>query len=184
MLLGGDELGRTQGGNNNAWCQDNEISWFDWELDDAGGEQLLEFTRRLIALRRRHPVFRRTDFLDGGPAQSGLPDVWWFRPDGRQMAQRDWQNPEMRELGVFLNGEEMGSTTTARGAGRRRLVPVLFNATPEDVVFRLPPRRFGLEWELVLSTADPGSGGRPAPGALGPRGAGALTLRSLRTQLR
>ena len=94
MLLGGDEIGRTQGGNNNAWCQDNEISWFDWELDGASGE-LLEFTRRLIALRREHPVFRRDAFLEG-QRRSGLPDVWWFRPDGRRMTQRDWRNARRR----------------------------------------------------------------------------------------
>ncbi len=154
MILGGDERGRTQGGNNNAWCQDNPTSWLDWELDSRR-EQLLEFTRRLVALRRRHPVFRRTDFLDGGPAQSTLPDAWWFRPDGRPIAQRDWQNPEMRELGVFLNGEELGSTTTGGEPVVDDSFAVLLNATPEDVVFRLPPRRFGLEWELVLSTAAP-----------------------------
>ena len=91
MLLGGDEIGRTQRGNNNAWCQDNELSWFDWELD-ASRERLLAFTRRLVELRRRHPVFRRTRFLDGRSAGSALPDAWWFRPDGRQMAQRDWES--------------------------------------------------------------------------------------------
>src|SRR5207237_9347848 len=83
MLLAGDALGRTQGGNNNAWCQDNEISWFDWERAD---EDLLEYTHRLIRLRREHPVFRRQHFLSGRAVSgSGLPDVWWFRPDGRRM---------------------------------------------------------------------------------------------------
>jgi isoamylase len=163
MLLGGDERSRTQGGNNNAWCQDNEISWYDWGLDDAR-ETLLGFTRRLLELRRNHPVFRRTDFLDGGPAEAALPDAWWFRPDGRQMAQRDWQNPEFRELGVFLNGDETG-ILDPRG---ERVVDdsfaVLLNATPEAVAFRLPPRRFGLEWELELSSADPGAGPERFPG--------------------
>ena len=108
MLLGGDELGRTQGGNNNAWCQDNEISWFDWA--EADGE-LLEFARRVIALRREHPVFRRTSFLTGKAGESGLPDAWWFRPDGRRMTQRDWTSPETRTLGVFLNGREIRERT-------------------------------------------------------------------------
>src|SRR5213075_2203997 len=88
MLLGGDEFGRTQGGNNNAFCQDNEISWFDWKSVDG---ELLEFSRSLIAFRAAHPTFRRRSFLTGGaPRGSGLPDVWWFRPDGRKMTQRDW----------------------------------------------------------------------------------------------
>ncbi len=187
MLLGGDERGRTQGGNNNAWCQDNETSWFDWELDDAQAE-LLEFTRRLLELRRSHPVFRRTEFLDGGPAESALPDAWWFRPDGRQMAQRDWQNPDMRELGVFLNGEETGIVDARGEPVDDDSFVVLLNATPEAVVFRLPPRRFGLEWELELSTADPEAEASAYPGRVGRRGAGALAhapqTRSLGTRPR
>src|SRR5207237_9614976 len=111
MLLGGDELGRTQHGNNNAWCQDNELSWFDWEHADG---ELLEFARRLIRLRRAHPVFRRTDFLAGQEMGSGLPDVWWFRPDGRKMTRRDWDDGDAHRLGVFLNGQEIPT----RGAHR------------------------------------------------------------------
>src|ERR671931_392824 len=81
MLLGGDELGRTQAGNNNAWCQDNELSWYDWDLDDEA------------RLRRANPVFRRPNFLTGGEVMgSGLPDVWWFRADGRRMTRRDWES--------------------------------------------------------------------------------------------
>jgi glycogen operon protein len=163
MLLGGDERGRTQGGNNNAWCQDNEISWYDWELDDDRAS-LLDFTRRLLGLRRDHPVFRRTDFLDGGPAAATLPDAWWFRPDGRQMAQRDWQNPDFRELGVFLNGDETGIVDSHGEHVVDDSFVVLLNATPEDIVFRLPPRRFGIEWELALSTADPDAGAERYPG--------------------
>ena len=80
MLLGGDELGRTQGGNNNGWCQDSEISWYDWDLGPAQ-EELLAFTRRLIELRQEHPVFHRSSFLAGEEVEgSGLPDAWWFRP--------------------------------------------------------------------------------------------------------
>jgi len=91
MLLGGDEIGRTQGGNNNAWCQDNEISWFDWDSCD---EDLLTFVRQLIELRRKHHVFRRTKFFEGKGEQ--LPDVWWMRPDGRKMTQRDWGRGDAR----------------------------------------------------------------------------------------
>ncbi|MGH3131013.1 MAG: glycogen debranching protein GlgX, partial [Gaiellaceae bacterium] len=155
MLLGGDELGRTQHGNNNAWCQDNELSWFDWELD-AEQERLLEFTQRLIRFREAHPVFRRTWFFEGRDATgSGVPDVWWFRPDGRRMTQRDWKRTDAHQLGVFLNGKEV-KRLTQRG---RRLEDdsflLLFNAHYEPVVFTLPPRRFGRRWRLELSTADP-----------------------------
>jgi glycogen operon protein len=163
MLLGGDERGRTQGGNNNAWCQDNETSWYDWDLDDAGAS-LVDFTRRLIALRRAHPVFRRTEFLDGGPAEATLPDAWWFRPDGRQMAQRDWQSPDTRELGVFLNGELTGIVSPHGEPVADDSFALLLNATPEPLAFRLPPRRFGLEWALELSTAEPEAGAEPLLG--------------------
>jgi glycogen operon protein len=155
MLLGGDELGRSQGGNNNAWCQDNEISWFAWELDDERRE-LLEFARRLIFMRRHHPVFRRRYFLQGRSfSGSGVPDVWWFRPDGRRMARRDWENAELRTLGVFLNGDELHETT-ARGEpiGDESFL-LLLNAYHEPVTFELPTRRFGARWKLEVSTADP-----------------------------
>ena len=152
MLLGGDELGRTQGGNNNAWCQDNEISWFDWDSVDG---ELRAFAGRLLALRAAEPVFRRTSFLDGGPADATLPDAWWFRADGRQMAQRDWQSTETRALGIFLNGEHTGLATDDGEPVTGASFCAIVNATPDPVVFRLPPRRFALEWTLELSTADP-----------------------------
>jgi isoamylase len=153
MMLGGDEVGRTQNGNNNAWCQDNEISWFDW---DRGDWELRAFTARLLALRAAEPVFRRTRFLDGGPAEATLPDAWWFRPDGRQMAQRDWQSDGTRVLGVFLNGDH---AETPGGS-----FVAIVNATPDPLEFRLPPRRFALEWTLELSTADPDAHGIPYRG--------------------
>ncbi len=154
MLLGGDELGRTQRGNNNAFCQDNEISWFDWELDE-GRRALLEFTRSLIAFRATHPTFRRRAFLTGGtPRGSGLPDVWWFRSDGRKMTQRDWGRGEAKTIGVFLNGEEI-PTHSPRGEDvRDDSFMLLFNGHHEPITFSLPTRRFGLRWTVVLSTAD------------------------------
>jgi isoamylase len=152
MLLGGDELSRTQHGNNNAWCQDNEISWFDWNVDDSQW-RLLEFTRRLIALRKEHPVFRRTRFFAGGGED--LPDVWWMRPDGRKMTQRDWRNPGARTIGVFLNGDEVGMETPRGEPVRDVSFLLLFNAHHEPITFRLPTRRFGARWKLELSTAEP-----------------------------
>jgi glycogen operon protein len=160
MLLGGDELGRTQRGNNNAWCQDSELSWYDWTSDPAADE-LHAFTRRLIRLRREHPVLRRDRFLVGRELMgSGLPDVWWFRVDGRRMTRRDWQSGEP-VLGVFLNGAEI-PTPGPRG---QEIVDdsflLLFNAHAEDRTFMLPPRRFGARWAFELSTfypeADAGS---------------------------
>jgi glycogen operon protein len=152
MLLAGDERGRTQHGNNNAYCQDNEISWLDWELDE-GREELLAFTRRLIALRRAHPVFRRTAFLAGDGPASQPPDVWWFRSDGRKMTRRDWQTT--RRLGVFLNGADLRARDERGEPVLDDSFIVLFNADPDPVAFRLPPRRFGNRWRVELSTADP-----------------------------
>ena len=155
MLLGGDELARTQAGNNNAWCQDNEISWFDWELDDDKRE-LVDFTRRLIYMRHHHPAFRRRFFLQGTSVTgSGLPDVWWFRPDGRRMTRRDWENGEVRWLGMFLNGDELHETTSRGEPIGDESFLLLFNAHYEPVTFQLPARRFGARWKLELSTADP-----------------------------
>jgi isoamylase len=147
MLLGGDEWGRSQGGNNNAWCQDNEISWFNWDECD---DELLAFTRELIALRRAHPVFMRTRFFEGKGEQ--LPDVWWMRPDGRRMTRRDWENLQARSIGVFLNGEELRAETSTGEHVRDESFLLLFNAHFEDITFRLPARRFGTRWEFVLTT--------------------------------
>jgi isoamylase len=152
MLLGGDEFGRTQSGNNNAWCQDNELSWFRWgEAED----DLLEFTRRLIQLRKDHPVFRRARHLTGRDERgSGLPDVWWFRPDGRRMTQRDWQRGDAYTLGVFLNGREIPSLTPNGEEIVDDSFLLLFNAHHEAVTFSLPTRRFGVRWIVELCTAE------------------------------
>jgi isoamylase len=154
MLLGGDEMGRTQHGNNNAWCQDNEISWYDW-TDTPASIQMREFTRRVIRLRHEHPVFRRERFLRGEEVKgSGLPDVWWFRPDGRKMTRRDWQSGEPA-VGMFLNGEEI----ITPGPEGQDIVDdsflLLFNAAEEDRTFMLPRRRFGAQWAVELSTLEP-----------------------------
>src|SRR3954464_14368179 len=160
MLLGGDELSRTQGGNNNAWCQDTEISWFDWDLGDDD-HALLEFVRRLIELRRTHPIFRRTRFFAGSGRD--LPDVWWMRPDGRKMTQRDWRNPAARSIGVFLNGDEVQMTTPRGEDVQDESFLMLFNAHHDPLTFRMPTRRFGQRWELELSTVDPAAHGGEAP---------------------
>jgi glycogen operon protein len=150
MLLGGDEFGRTQRGNNNAWCQDNEISWFDWAANDP---ELLEFTRRLIALRQAHPVFRRSAFLTGQEVKgSGLPDVWWFRADGRRMTQKEWQRDDAHSLGVFLNGEEIVERTPDGQDIVDDSFLLLFNAYSDPITFTLPTRRFGARWQVEIAT--------------------------------
>jgi isoamylase len=152
MLLGGDEFGRSQLGNNNAWCQDSELSWFHW---GEGDTDLLDFTRRLIALRRAHPVFRRTTFLSGHEVKgSGLPDVWWFRPDGRRMTQKDWQRHDAHTLGVFLNGNEIPERTPDGKEVSDESFLLLFNAHGEPITFTLPTRRFGARWRVELATGD------------------------------
>jgi glycogen operon protein len=155
MLLGGDELSRTQHGNNNAWCQDNELSWYAWEMDSRASA-LLAFVRRLIAVRRRHPVFHRRSFLTGGqPMGSGLPDAWWFRTDGRRMIRSDWERPEGLVVGVFLNGGEIAEPSVTGERVSDDSFLVLFNASADAVVMTLPARRFGRLWTLELSTAEP-----------------------------
>jgi isoamylase len=154
MLLGGDEIDRTQRGNNNAWCQDNEISWYDWSTDGTAGE-LHEFTRRLIRLRREHCTFRRATFLRGQEVEGAeLPDVWWFRTDGHRMTSRDWNDGEP-VLGMFLNGQAI----PALGPHGERVEDdsflLLFNAHGEDRQFKLPRRILAERWELELCTADP-----------------------------
>jgi glycogen operon protein len=173
MLVAGDEFGRTQNGNNNAYCQDNETSWLNWD-HDGRGQRLLDFTRRVIALRQEHPVFRRSTFLAGDATESRLPDVWWFRTDGRKMTRRDWQEGGGARLGVFLNGSELRASTEHGEPVVDDSFLVLFNAHHEDVVFTLPPRRFGTRWELELSTADPDS-----KGTYSAREAVTLTCRSV-----
>jgi isoamylase len=159
MVLGGDEFGRTQDGNNNAWCQDNDLSWFHWENTD---KELLGFTRRLIELRRSHPVFHRRRFFDGKGER--LPDVWWMRPDGRRMTRRDWENTNARAIGVFLNGDELQMEARRGEELRDDSFLLLFNAHYEDISFRLPARRFGTRWEIELVTGHFDPAGRLTPG--------------------
>jgi glycogen operon protein len=160
MLLGGDERCRTQDGNNNAWCQDTELSWYDWG-DDEGARSMLDWTRRLIALRRDHPTFRREKHLTGkAAAGSGLPDVWWFRADGRKMTRRDWQSGEP-VVGMFLNGAEIGTPGPRGEHVEDDSFLLIFNAHHEDREFTVPNRRFGWLWSVELTTADPSA----APGS-------------------
>jgi len=155
MLLAGDEFGRTQLGNNNGYCQDNEISWVSWEHDESARAHVA-FTKRLIALRHQHPVFRRPTFLTGLEHEdSGAPDVWWFRPDGRAMTQGDWERGDASALGAFLNGAEIMDETREGDPIIGDSFLVLFNGWRDGLTFTLPPVRFGRRWEFELSTAEP-----------------------------
>ena len=153
MLLGGDEMGRTQRGNNNAYCQDNEISWYDWRKLDR---VLLEFARRLMALRRAHPVFRRRRWFMGRPIYgSGAKDIVWFTPQGREMSEDDWAAGFARSMMVFLNGEAIPSNEVQ---GERMVDDsflVLFNAHHERLAFTLVDGPWGRVWAKMLDTASP-----------------------------
>jgi isoamylase len=150
MLLGGDEFGRSQQGNNNAWCQDNELSWFDWEQVDG---DLLAFTRRLIALRRNEPVFRRRDFFIGEEGQSGLPDVMWLRPDGNEMSEEDWHRTDAHALGVFLNGQEIPAHDRDGNPIEGASFLIVLNAHYEPLQYTIGSA-LGDDWEVVLDTAE------------------------------
>ncbi len=150
MLLAGDEFGRTQRGNNNAYCQDNEISWLDWENVDL---KQLQFTKEIIQFRKEHPVFCRRKWFQGKSIRGGdVNDLAWFRPDGEQMSDEDWGAGFAKSLGVFLNGDEIPSVDAA---GRRVLDQsfyLIFNAHWEPVEFALPPEIWGQSWTRVLDT--------------------------------
>lgn len=151
MLLAGDEMGRTQQGNNNAYCQDNEISWINWEQADR---ELLEFTRQLIRLRREHPVFCRHRWFHGeAEAEPGNEDIAWFLPEGKQMTENHWQHDFARSLGVFLNGNGLHT----RGPTGEAVVDdhfyVIFNAHHGTLNYLLPPPEYGTKWVRILDTA-------------------------------
>ncbi len=152
MLLAGDEAGRTQRGNNNAYCQDNEVSWFDWALDGERAS-LLAFARRLLQLRREHPVFRRRDFFQGRPLHgSGVKDVLWLRPDGAEMTDHEWQHSHARCLAVYLSGAALHEVDRRGEPVRDDDFVMLFNAHHEEIAFVLPALE-GAQWRCVLDTA-------------------------------
>ena len=155
MLCGGDELGRTQRGNNNAYCHDDDLSWFDWQLDRRRRD-LLQFTQHLIALRRRHPVLRRRQFFFGRRIRgSELKDLTWFRPDGREMADEDWNNPHARCLGLRLSGDAIDELTAQGEHVVDDTFLILVNAHHAPVAFATPAHRPGIRWEALIDTRAP-----------------------------
>ena len=152
MLLAGDEMGRTQGGNNNAYCQDNTISWLNWSLSEADRE-LMEFVKRLIHLRRTHPVFHRRNFFQGREIRgSGIKDIHWFKPDGTDMSDQEWAHDFARSLGVYLSGESLGEVDARGRAISDANFILLFNAHHERIDFKLPSLCKTCVWLAVLDT--------------------------------
>jgi glycogen operon protein len=159
MLLAGDELGRSQRGNNNAYCQDNEISWIDWDLDD-GQRALRTFVRRLIGLRQRHPLFRRRHFFQGRAIKGAdIKDILWIAPDGAEMTDGAWTQEQARTLGVLLNGQGIQETDARGRAVRDASFLLLINAGADAVDFVLPAPPRGKAWSTFVDTyvedADP-----------------------------
>ena len=155
MISHGDELGRTQQGNNNVYCQDNELSWIDWARADT---ELIEFTRSVSALRAAHPVFRRRRFFSGRPVrQRGndrLPDIAWFAPDGSEMGDDDWETGFAKSVAVYLNGQGIPDLDVRGQRVTDDSFVLCFNAHYEPIEFTLPPKEFGPAWTPVIYTAD------------------------------
>ncbi len=175
MLLHGDEIGRTQRGNNNGYCQDNELTWMDWTAVDA---DLLEFTRRVSALRHEHPVFRRRRFFDGRPVrrrgQDTLPDIQWFAPDGTEMTEEDWESGFGRSIAVYLNGGGIPSTDARGERVTDDSFYLCFSAHDEPIEFTVPGPEYAQSWQVEIDTMEPpkDDGVSVAPGAVisvGPR---------------
>ncbi|OJX78293.1 glycogen debranching protein GlgX [Magnetospirillum sp. 64-120] len=151
MLLAGDEFGRSQRGNNNAYCQDNDISWVDWENQDRS---MLDFVRNMIRLRHEHPVFSRPRFFKGARRDQGavIKDITWVTPDGLEMSEADWIMPYARSLGCVLAGESDEIQSHTAGGGPDDTFMLLLNAYTEIIFYTLPPVELGRTWEVILDT--------------------------------
>jgi len=157
MICGGDEMGRTQGGNNNAYCQDNEISWLDWDLSEED-QDLLEFTRMVARLRREHPTFRRRHFFQGRPIRgSEEKDVTWLRPDGEEMQDHEWSTPLVRSFGMMLAGDALLEWDEEGERVFDDTFLLLFNGAPEAVSFTLPDPAGPGRWQVEVETSRPAS---------------------------
>ncbi|MDA4130000.1 MAG: glycogen debranching protein GlgX [Thaumarchaeota archaeon] len=155
MLLGGDEIGRTQKGNNNAYCQDNEISWFEWNLETSKKE-LLDFTRRLISFRRQHAVLRRRKFFQGRKLFGASKDITWLQPNGTEMTEEAWNQSRIHTIGMILSGDAMNEFNQEGVRIADETLLILLNASESHVKFQMP--KSGEKWELALHTysKDPG----------------------------
>ncbi|WP_137873350.1 glycogen debranching protein GlgX [Rhodococcus sp. Q] len=156
MLAHGDEMGRTQSGNNNVYCQDSPLSWMDWTLAQTNSD-LLEFTRRVVALRAAHPVFRRRRFFDGRQVTAGesARDILWLTPAGTEMTESDWGSGFARSLAALLNGDAIREPNHRGEPVRDDSFLLCFNAHDEGIEFTVPDVAAGSHWEVVLDTATP-----------------------------
>jgi isoamylase len=155
MLLSGDELGCTQKGNNNAYCQDNEISWRDWNLEE-NNEDLVNFTRELVYFRHQHPVFRRRKWFQGQAIHGqGVSDIAWFNPDGNEMTSDQWEVGYAKAIGVFLNGNQLPSVGPKGERISDDSFLLFFNAHYETIEFTLPICMQDREWVVVIDTKEP-----------------------------
>jgi len=153
MLLAGDEISRTQQGNNNAYCQDNEISWMDWDNVD---DELLDFTRRIVSIRREHPAFQRRKWFQGWPIHgTQVSDIAWFTPDGEKMEEEHWGEGFAKSLGIFIYGLGIRSAGPHGENVTDDSFYVIFNAHYEPIEFKLPEKKWGEYWEKVIDTNDP-----------------------------
>ena len=153
MLVAGDEIGRTQRGNNNAYCQDSELSWVDWNLDEER-RLLLEFVRRMVAIRRSHPVFRRHRFFQGRAIHgAGVKDILWLRPDGGEMTDHEWEHTFARSLGVYLAGAALEEMDRRGHRLTDENFLVLLSSHHETIPFTLPAPRPGTSWQVLVDTA-------------------------------
>jgi isoamylase len=156
MLVAGDELGRTQQGNNNSYCQDNEISWINWEAADQG---LHDFTSRLIQLRTEHAVFSRKNWFKGQPVKAnGLEDIAWFLPDGTTMEEKHWNEGAAKSVAIFLNGNGLHAVDSAGNKVVDDSFYMIFNAHTEQIEYQLPGEEYGSEWKVIVDTANPSPG--------------------------
>ncbi|HSO31568.1 MAG TPA: glycogen debranching enzyme GlgX, partial [Labilithrix sp.] len=155
MICGGDEIGRTQGGNNNAYCQDNETSWYDWDLD-ADRQALLELTRKLIALRRDHPALHRSKFFRGRRIRgTDVRDIMWYRHDGAEMNDDDWNNPVTASLGLFLAGQGIDDVDDEGNMVTDDDFFLVSNGSEHPMPFALPRgSSAGGKWQLLVDTSD------------------------------
>jgi glycogen operon protein len=153
MLVAGDEFGRTQGGNNNAYCQDNEISWVNWDIKEKG-QCLLTFARKVIGIRRKFPILRKDRFLNGEYVEElGVRDVTWINANGNEMKQEDWDDKGMRCFGMLLDGRAQPSGI--KQLGREATLLLIFNDYSDLVNFTMPACKGGEEWQVLLDTNEP-----------------------------